>query len=188
MRILPFMVREGEQRYVTENYVSIPPALVITDEAGNIWTLGFRFGPILGGEYTFNVLRNGIETGDFASRIECRNGQVKLKTPNGWRNVKTVRQPQIFVYAIGAKIKKSTDWPDLIRVTVYFDARPDIPMVSFCFNTALGGMHEMKNEPLVCEPNQWLYATTDRPCSDLIVAGYLGNQNIREIPIRERTV
>ena len=32
--ILPYMVRSGEQTHVTESYVSVPPALCITDEQG----------------------------------------------------------------------------------------------------------------------------------------------------------
>ena len=35
MRILPFMVLNGEQKHITENYVSVPPALTITDDSIN---------------------------------------------------------------------------------------------------------------------------------------------------------
>jgi hypothetical protein len=88
-RYFPFMrLQPGqEQTHITEAYVSIPPACTICDETGAIWTIGFRMhalGPK--GEYSFNVLRNGAETGEFASRIERRNGKVRIFTVDGWKN------------------------------------------------------------------------------------------------------
>jgi hypothetical protein len=84
----PFMKPQGEQQHITENYVSVPPALTITDEGGNIWTLGFemaskRQSP--DGEFAFDVLRNGIDTGEVASRIERRGGKIKIFTCDGWK-------------------------------------------------------------------------------------------------------
>jgi len=87
--ILPYMVRPGEQQHITESYVSVPPALTITDETGAIWTLGFRFGEAPRGEFAFNVLRNGIEIGEIASRIERRNGRIRIFTRHGWKWMRT---------------------------------------------------------------------------------------------------
>jgi hypothetical protein len=64
----------------TESYVTIPPALVITDSDGAIWTAGFKF---INGE--FNVLRNDVDTGEFAERVEYHNGVVRLYGKAGRR-------------------------------------------------------------------------------------------------------
>ena len=83
-----FFKREGEQVHVTENYVSVPPALTITDEAGAVWTLGFTRAEkeqSPDGEYAFDVLRDGAKTGEIASRIERRHGKVRVFTRHGWR-------------------------------------------------------------------------------------------------------
>lgn len=85
---LPFMVRQGEQRHITEAYVSVPPALTITDECGDVWTMGFQRAQLESsprGEFAFNVLRNGIDAGEIASRIERRNGKVRVLTKQGWK-------------------------------------------------------------------------------------------------------
>jgi hypothetical protein len=34
----------GEQHFITDNYVSSPPALIIVDDTGAVWTLGFKGG------------------------------------------------------------------------------------------------------------------------------------------------
>jgi len=84
--ILPFMVQQGPQQHITEAYVSVPPALTITDEEGAVWTLGFtnaRDAPR--GEFAFDVLRNGLPVGEFASRIERRDGRVRIFTPSGYK-------------------------------------------------------------------------------------------------------
>lgn len=83
--ILEYMKRPAEQKHITESYVASPPALLIVDEAGNVWTLGFKYGPAPAGEYAFNVLCNGIETGEFASRIERRMGRVRIFGPYGYK-------------------------------------------------------------------------------------------------------
>lgn len=85
---MPFMVLQGEQQHITESYVSVPPALTITDEGGNVWTLGFRRADAdesPRGEFAFEVLRNGIGTGVIASRIERRSGTVRAFTKQGWQ-------------------------------------------------------------------------------------------------------
>ena len=86
--ILPFMVLQGAQQHITENYVSVPPALTITDPVGAVWTLGFQTAPpdlSPRGEYAFNVLRDGVDMHEIASRIERRNGKVRILTAQGWK-------------------------------------------------------------------------------------------------------
>lgn len=75
----------------TEPYVCIPPALVITDSDGATWTLGFRY-QIHGGEYEFNVLRNDVDTGEMAKRIEYRDGIVRVFGQNGWKSLSRSRK------------------------------------------------------------------------------------------------
>lgn len=85
-KMLPYMKLQGEQRFQTENYVAIPPALIILDEMGAVWTLGLirgHDGPQ--GEYSFNVVRDGVDTGEFASRVERRGGRVRIFTRTGWK-------------------------------------------------------------------------------------------------------
>lgn len=84
---LQYMVRQGPQNHITENYVSSPPALTITDDVGDLWCLGFNAPPerIQGGEYSFSVLRNGMPTGEFANRIERRAGRISIFTADGWK-------------------------------------------------------------------------------------------------------
>lgn len=84
----PWMVWQGEQAFVTENYVSIPPALRIVDATGALWTLGFERAPkelSPEGEYAFEVLRDGLPMGAIASRIECRNGNMRVFTKDGFK-------------------------------------------------------------------------------------------------------
>lgn len=83
-----YMRPEAEQRYITEAYVSSPPAARITDEANNVFTLGYAYQvqrDAPRGEFAFNVLLNGCETGEFASRIERRNGKVRIFTRQGFK-------------------------------------------------------------------------------------------------------
>lgn len=87
--ILPYMLRPNEQTFVTDEYVSTPPALWIHDERGDVWTLGMQFARMSdapNGEFAFNVLRNGHETGEFASRIERRQGKVRIFTRQGYKS------------------------------------------------------------------------------------------------------
>ena len=86
---MPFMERQGEQHHVTESYISVPPALTITDERGDVWTLGFISASkwqAPDGEFAFEVLRNGIGTMEIASRIERRGGRTRIFTKDGWKN------------------------------------------------------------------------------------------------------
>lgn len=84
----PFMVLQGEQTHTTENYVSVPPALTITDDAGDVWTFGFNTAERSQsprGEFAFNVYRNGRDAGEVASRIERHGGKVRVFTRHGWK-------------------------------------------------------------------------------------------------------
>jgi hypothetical protein len=78
-----------ERHNRSENYVEIPPALLITDERGGMWTLGteyvHHFGPN-GGEFEWSVLRNDMDTGEMASRIVYRGGRVTIYGRNGQRS------------------------------------------------------------------------------------------------------
>lgn len=67
---------------VTEPYVCIPPALIITDSDGATWTFGFNFNA----DGEINVLRNDVDTGEFASRIEYRGGVVRIFGKSRWRS------------------------------------------------------------------------------------------------------
>lgn len=79
------MTPRGEQTHITEAYVSSPPALVIVDERGDVWTLGTEYGYGPRGEFAFNVLCNGQNTGEFASRIERRAGKIRIFGAQGWK-------------------------------------------------------------------------------------------------------
>jgi hypothetical protein len=86
--LFPWMKLQGEQKHITEHYVSSPPALHITDERGDVFVLGFSTGQRWqspDGEFAFNVLRNGHETGEIASRIERRNQRIRIFTRDGWK-------------------------------------------------------------------------------------------------------
>jgi hypothetical protein len=84
-----YMFPDEEQSHVTEAYVSSPPALVVVDESNTVWTLGAdHVKPEAGaprGEFAFEVLRNGVPTGEFASRIERRRGRIRIFTRTGWK-------------------------------------------------------------------------------------------------------
>lgn len=90
------LVKAGAQ-FITENYVSSPPAAWIVDSAGNVFELGphryvdpnadfrQRYDTDPRGEFAFNVLVNGQNSGEFASRIERRDGRVRIYTRGGWK-------------------------------------------------------------------------------------------------------
>lgn len=84
----PFMRKAGEQNLETEPYVVCPPALWIVDRERNRWTIGFMRpmrDPHRTGEYEFDVVRNGRPTGEYACRIEYRQGKVRIFGHQGWR-------------------------------------------------------------------------------------------------------
>jgi hypothetical protein len=86
----PFMRPQGPHMPITEAYVSIPPALVIRDDEGALWTLGFDQGTDRTGEREYDVVRNGRQIGEHACRIEFRlnsrgNRVVRVFGAAGWR-------------------------------------------------------------------------------------------------------
>ncbi len=80
-----YMRRPKEQTHITESYVSSPPALIVVDTNGDVFTLGNKM--VLGprGEFAFNILKNGDETGEMGSRIERRGGKIRVFTASGWK-------------------------------------------------------------------------------------------------------
>jgi hypothetical protein len=70
----------------TRAYVSIPPALIITDSNGATWTLGFHYVTARG-QLFFNVLRNDADTGELASNIEYRQGKIRIRCSDGTQKV-----------------------------------------------------------------------------------------------------
>ena len=83
-----YMFPKREQTHITESYVASPPALLIVDEGNNHWSLGYQYKQDKDapeGEYAFNVLKNGVDTGEFASRIERRNGKIRIFTRGGFK-------------------------------------------------------------------------------------------------------
>jgi hypothetical protein len=58
-----------ERQDPSENYVCVPPALLVTDYDGGMFTLGNEY-VINNGLMEFNVLRNDVDTGEIAHKIE----------------------------------------------------------------------------------------------------------------------
>ncbi len=86
--ILDYMKKGYKTDFLTDMYVASPPAAYIVNERGSVFTLGFEYQaerdrPI--GHYAFNVLLNGFETGEFATFIERRNGKIRIRTKQGWK-------------------------------------------------------------------------------------------------------
>src|SRR5262245_47889811 len=69
----------------TENYVEIPPALIITDERGDTWSLGHEYTQ-LSDRFFWNVIRNDQDTGEQAERIVMRNGRITIFGHYGKKN------------------------------------------------------------------------------------------------------
>ena len=72
----------------TDKFVSIPPAYMITDEVGATWIFGPEYVEERG-RFWFAVMRNDVNTGELAERIEFRPapgrplGQVSIYTRLG---------------------------------------------------------------------------------------------------------
>lgn len=99
-----YAFRDGEQVHITETYVTSPPAAHIDDLYGNTWILGYTCG-IKGrspkGQFCYNVLRDGKETGEMASIIEINAGQVSIYTDVGWKRWNGhsfIHAPRIFMF------------------------------------------------------------------------------------------
>jgi hypothetical protein len=82
-----FMRPAGPHMPITEPYVCIPPALVIRDNEGATWTLGFDYDERewRGGKWEYDIVRNGVNTGEFGRVIEFRKGKVRVWGAEGWR-------------------------------------------------------------------------------------------------------
>lgn len=73
---------ERENR--SERDVEIPPAFLITDADGGMWTFGTEYVQH-DGQFEFNVLRNDVDTGEMAKRIVYRKGVVTIYGQNGMK-------------------------------------------------------------------------------------------------------
>jgi hypothetical protein len=71
---------ERENR--SERDVEIPPAFLITDADGAMWTFGTEYA-VHDGQFEFNVLRNDADTGETAKRIVYRQGVVTIYGQRG---------------------------------------------------------------------------------------------------------
>ncbi len=82
-----FMKPQGPHMPVTEPYVSIPPALWIRDKQDALWTLGFDYDERewRGGHLEYDIVRNGVKTGEFGRIIEFRRGQVRIFGSEGYK-------------------------------------------------------------------------------------------------------
>src|ERR1041385_792771 len=58
----------------TESYVEVPPSLIITDERGDVWSIGTDFAQH-GQRFSWGVLRNDRHTGELAEKIVYRRGK-----------------------------------------------------------------------------------------------------------------
>jgi hypothetical protein len=76
--------RRYERENKTENYVEIPPAFLITDSDGAMWTFGSQYTEH-NGEYQFSVMRNDVDTGEVAKRIVYTKGIVSIFGDYGWK-------------------------------------------------------------------------------------------------------
>jgi hypothetical protein len=86
--IFDYMLKPKEQLFITENYVSSPPAAWVHDERGDVFTLGTEYQQqrdAPNGEFSFSIIRNGHQTGEWGSRIERRNNKVRIFTRQGWK-------------------------------------------------------------------------------------------------------
>lgn len=72
----------------TESYVTVPPALFINDSDGVVWTVGLE----LNAYREFNVIRNDVDTREFAQLIEYKLGVVRLFGRYGWRTLSRSRR------------------------------------------------------------------------------------------------
>lgn len=199
-RIQPFMVRDGDQQHVTEDYVSVPPALTITDEAGAIWTLGFRNAGVQRGEFAFNVLRNGIEIGMVANRLERQQGRVRAFTETGWQcpDMRVRDGDRLRVVGIGARLtRERLVRRGVVDITVWRDGPfGGTPVAQFAFTVhphrVPGAVWEpASREGVVCKVGQWLHATI-QPATlqdDVELRAQLaGGAAYREIPVQRSVI
>jgi hypothetical protein len=73
-------------QFRTESYVTCPPALMAVDAVGNIWTLGVqekmqyfeRRVNLDPAGWEFDVRVNDVWTGEWASKITCKQGRIEI--------------------------------------------------------------------------------------------------------------
>lgn len=177
--ILPYMIRSGAQQHVTEEYVSVPPALTITDETGAIWTLGFRTGRAPRGEFAFNVLRNGLETGKVASRIERRRGQIRIFTATGWKwlHAPAGRETPTWIYAIGVRPVPS------VPTAVVLCRHSMEPVARAIVGGPHGGIADFRSTPIYCTAGQWVEAMCQPSHEGISMTAVVGDAVMRVIPV-----
>lgn len=76
----------------SESYTTIPPSLIITDSDGAMWGLGNEYVYKSDGYLEFNVLRNDVDMGEIAERIEYQKGIVRIFGSAGWRTFSRSRR------------------------------------------------------------------------------------------------
>lgn len=81
-----FMRPQGPHMPITEASVRIPSALYIRDSEHATWTLGFDYDERewRTGKWEYDVLRNGVKTGEFARYIECKINSYGTKVITIW--------------------------------------------------------------------------------------------------------
>lgn len=67
----------------TETYVEVPPALIITDERGDVWSLGLQY-VFHGQRLLYNVICNDLDMGEMAEKIVF-DGRVKIYGAERWK-------------------------------------------------------------------------------------------------------
>ncbi len=92
LKRVPHMKPQGPHMPITDSSVCIPPALWIRDEQGALWTLGFDYDERAWrtGQWEYDVVRDGVQTGEFARNIEYRVNSrgtrtVRIWGADGWR-------------------------------------------------------------------------------------------------------
>lgn len=76
-----------ERENHSENYVEIPPALLITDRDGDVWGLGNEYIIDRDGYHAFNVLRNDRDMDEVAQKIVYKRGRVYIYASSyGWKH------------------------------------------------------------------------------------------------------
>ena len=87
--VAPQYARQGKHfEYISEPYVSSPPAAYIIAEDSRTFSLGFKMHQTdkLQGLFEFNVLVDGLDSGEFASKIEKKGRRVRILTrDHGWK-------------------------------------------------------------------------------------------------------
>lgn len=86
------MAPQGPHMPITEASVCVPPALWVRDSEDALWTLGFDYDERewRTGMLEYDVVRNGVKTGEFARVIECSVNSrgtkvVRIWGADGWR-------------------------------------------------------------------------------------------------------